>query len=77
MTTARTADTQEYLRKVLSRNRRLTNLILRMDANRDSLGDSCRLCGTRVWVGPNGVRIPGHTPTCPVGRLRDKEGGKE
>lgn len=47
---------------------RVTALVAEMDRNRDGLGDSCRICGERIWAGPNGERRPHHTQQCPVAR---------
>lgn len=44
----------------------LRRLVKDMDNNRDALGDACRCCNERLWVGPNGDRRPHHLPKCRV-----------
>lgn len=48
-------------------------LIREMDANRDSLGDACRVCGERIWSGPNGVKRPHHSEGCAVRKFLNNE----
>lgn len=48
-------------------------LVREMDANRDSLGDACRICGERIWSGPNGSKRPHHSEGCAVQKFLNGE----
>lgn len=48
---------------------RMKKLVAQMDANRDSLGDACRICGRRQCRGVNDRLERNHAPDCPVAEV--------
>lgn len=73
---AQVADLSRRLAKESEQVKVAWSLIGAMDANRETLGDACRVCRERIWSGPNGERRPHHTPDCPVRAVAEGVGLK-